>query len=81
MFSRALRPFEVRLRRHVPGTAMADDLTYHWSGQATDEAHAVVLAKAAARDDGWTPEGPIAYRVVEAEGFLPVAHEWVDRVS
>ncbi len=57
---------------------MADDLTYRWTGQATDEAHAVTLAKAAARDDGWQPGGPVAFRVVETAGFLPVAHEWVD---
>jgi hypothetical protein len=75
------RPFEVRLRHHTEGTPMADDQTYTWSGQATDEAHAVVLAKRAAADDGWEPGGPIGYRVVETGGFLPVAHEWVDRAS
>lgn len=60
---------------------MAEDETYTWSGPATDEAHAVVLAKRAASEDGWTPDGPIGFRVVEVSGFLPVAHEWVDRVS
>ncbi len=60
---------------------MADDETYTWSGQATDEAHAVVLAKRAGSEDGWSPDGPIGFRVVEARGFLAVAHEWVDRVS
>lgn len=76
-----VKPFEVRLRHHREGTPMADDETYTWSGQATDEAHAVVLAKRAASEDGWSPDGPIGFRVVEARGFLPVAHEWVDRVS
>ena len=60
---------------------MADDETYVWRGRATDEADAVVVAKAAASGDGWEPSGPVAYRVVEQAGFLPVAHEWVDRAS
>ena len=60
---------------------MADDETYTWVGQATDEAHAVVLAKRAAIDDGWAPGGSIGFRVVEAAGFLPIAHEWVEDAS
>ena len=60
---------------------MADDETYTWVGRATDEAHAVVLAKRSASDDGWAPDGPVGYRVVETAGFLPVAHEWVDNAS
>jgi len=60
---------------------MADDETYTWVGQATDEAHAVVLAKRAASDDSWAPDGSVAFRVVEAAGFLPVAHEWVEDAS
>ena len=28
--------------------------------------------------DGWSPDGPVANRVVESTGFFPVAHEWVD---
>ena len=60
---------------------MAEDETYQWFGRATDEAHAVVLAKAEALADGWAPNGPVAYRIVEDVDFLPVAHEWVDRVS
>jgi hypothetical protein len=76
-----LRPFEVRLRHHVPGEPMADDQTFHWVGQATDEAHAVVLAKQDAADEGWDPDGPIACRVVESTDFLPVAHEWVETGS
>lgn len=60
---------------------MAEDEAYTWCGQATDEAHAVTLAKTAAEGDGWEPRGPVAYRVVEGAGFLPVAHEWVDRAS
>jgi hypothetical protein len=50
---------------------MADDETYTWVGQAADEAHAVVFAKPAASDDGWAPNGPVGYRVVESAGFLP----------
>lgn len=60
---------------------MAEDPTFVWVGEATDEAHAVVRAKADARADGWEPVGHVAYRVVEAGGFLPVAHEWVDAAS
>jgi hypothetical protein len=60
---------------------MAEDLTYRWEGRATDEAHAVVLARSEALADGWHPDGPVACRVVEATGFLPVAHEWVDSAS
>jgi hypothetical protein len=60
---------------------MSQDQTYTWSGRATDEAHAVVLGNAAAEGDGWEPSGPVSYRVVEQGGFLPVAHEWVDRAS
>lgn len=60
---------------------MADDETYTWWGHATDEALAVVLAKRAANEDGWSPEGAVGFRVVEAGGFLPVAHEWVDHAS
>ena len=76
-----LRPFEVRLRHHVPGEPMADDATYHWRGEATDEAHAVVIARREAAADGWQPDGPIACRVVESTDFLPVSHEWVEGVS
>ncbi len=57
---------------------MAADQCYGWEGATTDEAHAVVLARREARSDGWDPEGPVAYRVVEVTGFLPVAHEWVE---
>lgn len=57
---------------------MDDDLRYRWVRPATDEADAVMLAKAQARADGWNPDGPVAYRVVEQTGFLPVAHEWVE---
>ena len=76
-----LRPFEVRLRHHVAGDPMAQDQTYRWEGQATDEAHAVVLARHEAQADGWNPDGDVACRVVEVAGFLPVAHEWVDTAS
>lgn len=75
------RPFEVRLRQRLEGSPMSEDLVYTWTGYATDEAHAVVVAKREAAADGWAPEGPVAYRVVETGGFLPVAHEWVDRAS
>ena len=60
---------------------MAEDETYRWEGRATDEAHAVVLAKHESQADGWNPDGPVACRVVEVAGFLPVAHEWVDAAS
>jgi hypothetical protein len=60
---------------------MADDATYHWRGEATDEAHAVVIARREAAADGWQPDGPIACRVVESTDFLPVSHEWVEGVS
>jgi len=33
---------------------MADDETCTWVGQATDEAHAVVLVDHSASDGGWT---------------------------
>lgn len=52
-----------------------------WGGPASDEAHAVVLARRAASDDGWAPDGSVGFRVVEAAGFLPVAHEWVEDAS
>lgn len=57
---------------------MDDDLTYRWVGLAIDEADAVMVAKAEARAEGWDPGGPVAYRVVEQAGFLPIAHEWVE---
>ena len=76
-----LRNFEVRLRHHVAGASMAEDLTYRWEGRATDEAHAVVLAKQESKAHGWSPDGPVACRVVESTGFLPVTHEWVDTAS
>ena len=60
---------------------MADDETYTWVGQATDEAHSVVLAIRTAIYDGWASGGSVGFRVVEAAGFLPVAHEWVEDAS
>ena len=60
---------------------MVEDGTYRWRGPATDEAHAVVLARAEASSDGWNPDGPVACRVVELAEFLPVAHECVEQAS
>lgn len=71
---RPARRFDVTLRSHEQGAPMADAATYDWHGLATDEAHAVTLAFAAAAEDGW--ESTTSYRVCENVEFLPVATEF-----
>ena len=60
---------------------MGEDLTYRWEGRATDDAHAGALGEQESTAEGWSPDGPVACRVVESTGFLPVPREWVDAAS
>lgn len=73
-----LRGFRVSLRWQ-DGPFDDEPRHYRWSGPATDEAHALVLAKAAAADDGWNAEHDASYhsaRVVEEAAAIPVTFQF-----